>query len=75
MKKHSTEAIPLILDFCRWLQEQKKTQSTIDTYQRELEKYHEWLQERDRDINHLTKARYSVLYRLFRTATEEFSYY
>lgn len=55
MKKQSTEAIPLILDFCSWLQEQRKTPNTIKTYQRELEKYHEWLQERDKDIHTLTK--------------------
>ena len=55
MKKNSAEAIPLILDFCQWLQEHKKSQSTIETYKRELEKYQEWLQEKNKDINHLKK--------------------
>jgi integrase/recombinase XerD len=56
LKKNSTEAIPLILDFCHWLKEQKKSPSTISTYKRELEKYQEWLQEKKCNINHLTKA-------------------
>jgi len=56
MKKHSTEAIPLILDFCLWLNEHNKSPNTIKTYRRELEKYQEWLQEKDRDINHLEKS-------------------
>ena len=56
MKKNSTEAIPLIINFCHWLKEQKKSPSTISTYKRELEKYQEWLHKRNCDINHLTKA-------------------
>jgi integrase/recombinase XerD len=56
LKKYSTEAIPLILDFCKWLQEQRKSPSTINTYKRELEKYQEWLQEKNRDIHHLKKT-------------------
>ncbi|WP_071393011.1 tyrosine-type recombinase/integrase [Bacillus tuaregi] len=56
MKKHSTEAIPLILDFCHWLDVHKKSPNTVKTYKRELEKYQEWLQEKKRDINHLEKA-------------------
>ena len=56
MKKHSTEAIPLILDFCIWLENQKKSPSTIKTYKRELEKYQEWLQEKETGIHHLKKA-------------------
>ncbi|WP_338449680.1 tyrosine-type recombinase/integrase [Niallia oryzisoli] len=56
MKKHSTEAIPLILDFCLWLNEHKKSPNTVKTYKRELEKYQEWLQEKNRDINHLEKT-------------------
>ena len=56
MKKISAEAIPLILEFCQWLHEQKKSQNTIDTYKREIEKYQEWLQEKNKDINHLKKA-------------------
>jgi integrase/recombinase XerD len=55
LKKNSTEAIPLILDFCHWLKEQKKSPSTISTYKRELEKYQEWLQEKNCDINQFTK--------------------
>lgn len=56
MKKNSTEAIPLILNFCHWLEEQRKSPSTISTYKRELEKYQEWLQGKNSDIRHLTKA-------------------
>lgn len=56
MKKNSTEAIPLIIDFCHWLKEQKKSPSTISTYKRELEKYQEWLHKKNCDINHLTKG-------------------
>lgn len=56
MKKNSTEAIPLIINFCHWLKEQKKSPSTISTYKRELEKYQEWLHKKNCDINHLTKA-------------------
>lgn len=55
LKKKSSEAIPLIQNFCDWLQEQKKSPNTIKTYKRELEKYQEWLQERDADIQYLTK--------------------
>jgi integrase/recombinase XerD len=53
--KNSSEATPLIQTFCDWLQEHKKSPNTIRTYKRELEKYQEWLQERDADIQHLTK--------------------
>ena len=56
LKKNSTEVIPLILDFCYWLKEQKKSPSTIKTYRRELERYQEWLQENKRDIHHLEKT-------------------
>ena len=56
MKKNSTEAIPLILDFCHWLEEQKKSPSTISTYKRELLRYQEWLQGKNSDIYHLTKT-------------------
>ncbi|WP_394238498.1 tyrosine-type recombinase/integrase [Niallia oryzisoli] len=55
MKKHSTEAIPLILDFCLWLNEHNKSPNTVKTYKRELEKYQEWLHEKSRDINRLEK--------------------
>jgi integrase/recombinase XerD len=48
--------IPLIFDFCYWLKEKKKSPSTITTYQHELEKYQEWLQENKRDIHHLEKT-------------------
>jgi len=55
LKNYSTEPIPLILDFCAWLKEQKKSANTITTYKRELEKYQEWLQENRFDIHALTK--------------------
>ncbi len=55
LKKISSEAIPLIQNFCDWLQDQKKSLNTIKTYKRELEKYQEWLRERNVDIHHLTK--------------------
>lgn len=55
MKKKSSEVAPLIQDFCDWLQEQKKSPNTIKTYKRELEKYQEWLQEREVDIQGLKK--------------------
>lgn len=55
MEKNSTEATPLITDFCNWLKEHKKSPSTIDTYKRELEKYQEWLQENNKDIHQLEK--------------------
>ena len=55
MEKNSTEATPLISDFCNWLKEHKKSPSTIDTYKRELEKYQEWLQENNKDIHQLEK--------------------
>lgn len=55
MKRNSTEAIPLILDFCHWLKEQKKSPNTISTYKRELEKFQEWLQEKNSDITRLVK--------------------
>jgi integrase/recombinase XerD len=56
LKKNSNEAIPLIINFCHWLKEQKKSPSTISTYKRELEKYQEWLRKKNCDINHLTKG-------------------
>ena len=62
MEKNSTEATPLITDFCNWLKEHKKSPSTVDTYKRELEKYQEWLQENNRDIHQVRKDRYPILY-------------
>ena len=56
MKKYSTEAIPLIENFCIWLQEQKKSVNTIKTYKRELEIYQEWLQENGRGLDLLKKV-------------------
>jgi integrase/recombinase XerD len=56
LKKYSSEVIPLINDFCRWLEEQKKSSSTIKTYKRELEKYQEWLQEKGTGLSHLKKV-------------------
>lgn len=56
MKNNSSEAIPLILDFCRWLEEQKKSPSTVKTYGREMEKYQEWLQENGTGIGQLRKS-------------------
>ena len=47
--------IPLILEFCDWLKEQKKIDKTITTYKRDLEKFQEWLQENHFDIQVLTK--------------------
>ena len=56
LKKSSTEAIPLIENFCIWLQEQKKSVNTIKTYKRELEIYQEWLQEKGRGLDLLKKV-------------------
>ena len=56
MKNNSNEAIPLILDFCLWLKEQKKSPGTITTYKRELEKFQEWLQERQCDLQSFQKS-------------------
>jgi integrase/recombinase XerD len=56
LKNNSNEAIPLILDFCLWLKEQKKSPSTITTYKRELEKFQEWLHERQCNLQHLKKG-------------------
>jgi integrase/recombinase XerD len=56
LKKYSSEAIPLLHDFCHWLEEQKKSPSTVKTYMRELEKYQEWLQEKKTSLLHLKKA-------------------
>jgi integrase/recombinase XerD len=56
LKKYSTEAIPLIENFCIWLQEQKKSVNTIKTYKRELKIYQEWLQENGRGLNLLKKV-------------------
>jgi integrase/recombinase XerD len=55
LKKISSEVTPLIQSFCEWLQEQKKSPNTIKTYKRELEKYQEWLQEREIGIQQLKK--------------------
>ena len=56
LKKYSTEAIPLIENFCVWLQEQKKSENTIKTYKRELEKYQEWLQDKGTGLDRLKKV-------------------
>jgi integrase/recombinase XerD len=56
LKKYSTEVIPLIENFCVWLQEQKKSENTIKTYKRELEKYQEWLQEKGTGLDLLKKV-------------------
>ena len=56
LKKNSTEAVPLIENFCIWLQEQKKSVNTIKTYKRELEIYQEWLQENGRGLDLLKKV-------------------
>ena len=55
LKNHLIEPIPLILQFCDWLKEQKKSANTITTYKRELEKFQEWLRENHFDIHALTK--------------------
>jgi integrase/recombinase XerD len=55
LKKTSIEAVPLIANFCEWLEEQKKSRNTILTYQRELERYQEWLQGKNGDISNLSK--------------------
>lgn len=55
LKKYSSEVTPLIQNFCDWLQEQNKSPNTIKTYKRELEKYQEWLQKREIDIQQLKK--------------------
>ena len=55
MRNYSIGPIPLILEFCDWLKEQKKSANTITTYKRELEKFQEWLQENHFDIQALTK--------------------
>jgi integrase/recombinase XerD len=56
LTNYSSEATPLIQSFCDWLQEQKKAPNTIKTYKRELEKYQEWLQERETGIGQLKKV-------------------
>jgi integrase/recombinase XerD len=56
LKKSSTESIPLIENFCIWLQEQKKSVNTIKTYKRELEIYQEWLQEKGTGLDLLKKV-------------------
>lgn len=56
LKKNSSEAIPLIIQFCRWLEEQKKSPSTVKTYGREMEKYHEWLQKKGTGLDQLQKS-------------------
>lgn len=55
MKNYSIGPIPLIPEFCDWLKEQKKSDNTIATYKRDLEKFQEWLQENHFDIQALTK--------------------
>ncbi|WP_110926117.1 tyrosine-type recombinase/integrase [Bacillus massiliglaciei] len=55
MTPNSSEAIPLIHNFCGWLKEQDKSLNTISTYKRELEKFQEWLHENQNDLHHLTK--------------------
>lgn len=55
MKNYSIGPIPLIPKFCDWLKEQKKSDNTITTYKRDLEKFQEWLQENHFDIQALTK--------------------
>jgi integrase/recombinase XerD len=55
LRNYSIGPIPLILEFCDWLKEQKKSANTITTYKRELEKFQEWLQENHFDIQALTK--------------------
>ncbi len=55
LRNYSIGPIPLILEFCDWLKEQKKSANTITTYKRELEKFREWLQENHFDIQALTK--------------------
>lgn len=55
MTNYSGEAIPLILDFCNWLQGQNKSPNTIKTYSREIERYQEWLKRKNSDIHHLNK--------------------
>ena len=56
MKKHYSKAIPLILDFCIWLEKQKKSTNTVKTYEREMEKYQGWLQEKGTRIEQLQKS-------------------
>ncbi|MEH7344775.1 tyrosine-type recombinase/integrase [Bacillus sp. JJ1532] len=56
MTNYSGEVIPLILDFCKWLVEQNKSANTVKTYGLELERFHEWLQKNDSDLNHLRKS-------------------
>jgi integrase/recombinase XerD len=53
---HSNEAIPLILNFCHWLKEQNKSPGTIATYKREIERYQEWLHDRQADFHQFTKG-------------------
>lgn len=56
MRNNSNEAIPLILDFCHWLKEQKKSPGTITTYKREIERFQEWLQQKQSNLEDLTKS-------------------
>jgi integrase/recombinase XerD len=55
LKNYSIQPIPLIPEFCDWLKSQKKSDNTIATYKRDLEKFQEWLQENHFDIQALTK--------------------
>jgi integrase/recombinase XerD len=55
LKDYSIQPIPLISEFCDWLKKQKKSDNTIATYKRDLEKFQEWLQENHFDIQALTK--------------------
>ena len=56
LNKNSSEPTPLIQSFCDWLQEQNKSPNTIKTYKREMEKYQEWLQEKETGIGQLKKV-------------------
>jgi integrase/recombinase XerD len=56
LKKYFSEAIPLIRNFGHWLEEQQKSPNTIKTYIREIEKYQEWLQEKESSLLHLKKV-------------------
>ena len=71
MKKYSTEAIPLIENFCIWLQEQKKSVNTIKTYKRELEIVSRVASREGDRTRSIKESRYSVLYLLFRKPKKE----
>ena len=42
--------------FAIWLEKQKKSPNTVKTYEREMEKYQEWLQEKGTGIGQLQKS-------------------